>query len=140
MAFVINELSSTVLSLALQPEMGQLTALHRASTLPASYTGKNACADIHLSPDGNFLYASNRGHNSIAVFSVGDAGELALLATESVRGDWPRNFVLSADGKKLLVANQNSDNITVFEVDGPTGLLQFSGHEMGMSRPVFLGF
>jgi 6-phosphogluconolactonase len=140
MAFVINELSSTVVSATVDPETGQFQLIDKLSTLPDDYQGQNSCADIHISKDGRFLYASNRGHNSIAVYSVSKGGDLQLLTIESVEGDWPRNFTLSPDGKFLLVANQKSNNITVFKVDNQTGLLEFTGNEISISQPVCLKF
>ncbi|MCK0189973.1 lactonase family protein [Arenibacter sp. F20364] len=140
MAFVINELSSTVVSATIDPATGQFQRIDKLSTLPTDYDGKNACADIHLSPNGKFLYASNRGHNSLAIYSVSDSGHLKLVTIESVQGDWPRNFTLSPDGKFLLVANQKSNNITVFKVDQQTGLLEFTGTEISISQPVCLKF
>ncbi len=140
LAFVVNELSSTVASFQLSPETGKLEPLDKISTLPDAFSGTNYCADIHLSSNGKFLYASNRGHNSIAVFSVGENGRLERIGVESVRGDWPRNFTLSPDEKHLLVANQKSNNITVFAVDPATGLLTYTGQEIAMSKPVMLLF
>jgi len=138
--FIINELSSTVVSATLDEETGVFTKIDKKSTLPDDYQEPNACADIHISNDGKFLYASNRGHNSIAVYSVSESGDLKLLTIEPVQGDWPRNFVLSPDGNFLLVANQKSDNITVFKVDSKTGLLEFTGSEITILQPVCLKF
>lgn len=138
--FVINELSNTVVSAIIDSQTGKLTAIDRKSTLPSFFEGTSYCADIHLSADGKFLYATNRGHNSIAVFSVSEEGMLTLLQTESVRGDWPRNFAISPDGKFVLVANQRSDNITVFNIDPETGMIRFTGQELEMSQPVCLRF
>ncbi|MCK0144551.1 lactonase family protein [Arenibacter sp. F26102] len=138
--FIINELSSTVVSATVDEENGVFTKIDKKSTLPDDYQEPNACADIHISKDGKFLYASNRGHNSIAVYSVSESGDLKLLTIEPVQGDWPRNFTLSPDGEFLLVANQKSNNITVFKVDGQTGLLEFTGNEISISQPVCLKF
>lgn len=140
LAFVVNELSSSVVSLRLDSENGTFTPLDRASTLPDDFTGKSYCADIHLSANGKFLYASNRGHNSIAIFTVSEAGGLNRIGVESIKGDWPRNFALSPDNRYVLVANQKSDNITVFEVNPETGLLTFTGHEVSISQPVVMKF
>lgn len=140
MAFVVNELSSSVVSLAADFDQGVFREIDRASTLPDGFAEKNADADVHLSPDGRFLYASNRGHNSLAVFSVGDTGTLTALGHEPVRGNWPRNFTLSPDGRFVLVANQESGNIVVFSRNEETGLLSFTGHEFAVSKPVCLKF
>lgn len=138
--FVINELSSTVVSATVDEGTGVFTTVDKKSTLPDDYQEPNACADIHISKDGKFLYASNRGHNSIAVYSVSETGELKLLAIAPVQGDWPRNFTLSPDGNFLLVANQKSDNITVFAVDKQTGLLDYTGNRIRLPQPVCLKF
>ncbi|MBS1542063.1 MAG: lactonase family protein [Bacteroidetes bacterium] len=136
-AYLINELSNTISVLSVDPDKGLLNKVQKISTLPSDFSGKSQSADIHLSKDGKYLYASNRGHNSIAVFSVAEDGKLTLLATEPVHGDWPRNFLLTPDGKYLLVANQYSGNIVVFNVL-PTGGLSFAGSELKMDSPVCL--
>ncbi len=139
-AFIVNELSGSVISAKVNHETGLFERIDKESTLPEDYTGKNSCADIHITSNGKFLYASNRGHNTIAVFSVSEDGLLERLATTSVEGDWPRNFVLSPDEKFMLVANKSTDNITVFSIDQETGLLTFTGNEATVSRPICLKF
>lgn len=139
-AFIINELSSTVVSVLVNNQTGEFTRITKLSTLPKDYKGKNACADIHVSGDGQFLYASNRGHNSIAVFKVSNDGKLEKIATEHVQGNWPRNFTFSPNEKFLLVANQKSNDITVFKRDPDSGLLSFTGEKMEMDQPVCLKF
>ncbi|REE05657.1 lactonase family protein [Marinoscillum furvescens] len=139
-AFVINELSNTIVSAQVNTTSGKLNQLDRAYTLPKDFAEHSQCADIHISSDGRFLYGSNRGHNSIAIFSVSESGKLDFLGTESVQGDWPRNFTLTPDERHLLVANQYSDNITVFERNPETGMLTYTGNEVKMSKPVCLKF
>lgn len=138
--FIINELSSTVVSASVNTQTGEFTRITKSTTLPNDYKGKNACADIHISSDGRFLYASNRGYNSIAVFRVSNDGKLEKIATEPVQGNWPRNFTLSPNEKFLLVANQKSNDITVFKRDPDSGLLSFTGEKMEIDRPVCLKF
>lgn len=138
--FIINELSSTVVSVRVDPKTGGFQKIAKESTLPAGYKSANACADIHLNPEGTFLYASNRGHNSIAIFSIAKDGMLKLLVNEAVQGNWPRNFILSPDGRFLIVANERSDNVTVFKVNTNTGLLTFTGHQLKVGQPVCLKF
>lgn len=138
--FIINELSSTVVSARISEESGALVEIGRISTLPADFVGKNYCADVQVSSDGRFLYASNRGHNSIAVCAIGEEGTLTLLQTESVQGDWPRHVTLSPSEQYLLVANQLSDNITVLGRDADSGMLHNTGQEMLLSQPVCLRF
>ena len=123
--YVVNELNSTVTVVRREPD-SSYRALRSHSTLPADFEGVNYCADIHLSPDHRFLYVSNRGHNSIAVFAVSDAdGSLRAVAHESVRGDWPRNFAITPDGEFVLVANQKSENIVSFKREANTGKLSY---------------
>ena len=136
----MNELSNTVVSAKVDLKTGILEKVDRKSTLPEDFTGENSGADIHISSDGKFLYATNRGHNSIAVFSVADDGMLNLLETTSVHGDWPRNFTLSPDENHILIANQNSNNITVFQRDSATGLLTYTNNEYKLGAPVCLKF
>jgi 6-phosphogluconolactonase len=140
LVFVINELSSSVVSAKVDHQNGRFERIDKRSTLPKDYKGQNSCADIHISPDGKFLYASNRGHNSIAIFSVADNGKLEMIGTKPTNGEWPRNFTLSPNGRHLLVANQRSNNIVVFSIDRKTGLLTETGHEAEVSRPVCLKF
>ena len=136
--YVINELNATITVLAKNQEEYQ--PIQTVNTLAEDWTGVKSCADIHLSPDGNFLYGSNRGENTLVIFKVAqETGELTLLGRESVQGDWPRNFTLSPDGNFILVANQKSDNITVFERNQETGLLTFTS-AFTMDAPVCLVF
>jgi 6-phosphogluconolactonase len=124
--YVINELSSSVSLVMQNPGTQAYEILQNLSTLPEGFLGENTCADIHISPDGNFLYASNRGDDSIAIFAVdGQSGTLRALGHESVRGKTPRNFSLSPDGQFLLVANQNTNNLVSFQRDKQTGLLTY---------------
>ena len=122
--YVINELNSTI-SVLKQQKDGYFF-VQNISTLDAGFDGKSFCADIHLSKDGQFLYGSNRGENSIAVFKINKKnGELQKTQTISTNGDWPRNFTLSPDGNYLLAANQRSKNISVYRVDKKNGNLSF---------------
>ncbi|PIF06395.1 MAG: 6-phosphogluconolactonase [Draconibacterium sp.] len=137
--YVINELSSTVAVLKNVKESWKM--VQEVSTLPSDFTGENYCADIHISKDGKYLYASNRGHNSIAVFYIKpDNNQLVFASTVSVEGNWPRNFTFSPDGRFMLVANQKSGNITVFSVDPKSGMPQFTGKETFLPAPVCLEF
>ena len=140
LAFIINEHSNSVVSVSPNHETGTFTRIDKKSTLPENFTEPSFCADIHLSADGKFLYGSNRGHNSIAVFSVSDEGKLDLIDTVSVEGDWPRNFALSPNGEYMLVANQKSNNITVFKIDTKTGIPSYTGQQTSLSMPVCLKF
>lgn len=136
--YTINELNSTVT--VFKKRGNNYEAIETQSTLAADFTGQSYCADIHLSPDGKFLYGSNRGENTIVVYKIDPTtGKLDLVGRESVRGDWPRNFTLDPTGKFLLVANQKSNNITVFERDAVLGTLSYR-HEVALPSPVCLVF
>ena len=139
--FVANELNSTVGVLRCDPNTGALSLTRTSSTLPARSSGNNFPADIHVSPDGRFLYVSNRGHNSIAVFSIApQTAALAQVQVISTGGDWPRNFTLDPTGRWLLVANQRSGSVTVFSRNGMSGILTQSSHRIELPTPVCLRF
>jgi len=139
--YVANELNSTVTTLRLDADRATLTTLDSESTLPAGWSGTSYAADIHCAASGRVLYVSNRGHNSIAVFSVAPStGALTLVQTISTGGDWPRNFSLDPTGRWLLVANQRSGDIVVFARDGDTGRLTASGQRLAIPSPVCLRF
>src|SRR5205823_1573763 len=124
LVFVANELDSTVATLRFDSTRGALSLLDARSTVPAGWTGTNYPADIHVAASGRTLYVSNRGHNSIAVFSVAKStGALALEQVVATDGDWPRNFTLDPTGRWLLVANQRSDSVVVFARDPKSGSL-----------------
>jgi len=135
--YVVNELTSSV-SLVTKDTSGYKLK-SSFTTLPEVFTEENTCADIHISDDGNFLYASNRGHNSIAIFSIEPEGDLNLVGHESTRGNGPRNFALSPDNAFLLVANQLTDNIVSFKRDTKTGKLEYIT-EISAPTPVCILF
>ncbi|UII20135.1 lactonase family protein [Fulvivirga ligni] len=140
-AYSINELKGTVTSFDIA-DNGELRSFQ---TLPAveDTTGVDAgSADIHITPDGRFLYASNRGKfNNIAIFKINEeTGELSLVGHQPTKGDAPRNFVIDPTGKFLLVANQNSSNVVTFEIDKETGELIDIGVETEIPTPVCLQF
>ncbi len=134
--YVVNELSSTID--VFSNNNNQLKGIQTIRTIPDTFSELNYCADIHISPDGIFLYASNRGMNSIAVFSRDDQGMLKLLANVSTEGNWPRNFILDPTGRYILAANQKSHNITVFQLEN--GIPVFTGKELKIPAPVCLEF
>jgi len=137
--YVINELNSTITVLERKADYS-FTELETQSTLAVDFEGESYCADIHLSNDGKFLYGSNRGENTIVIFNVDQAnGKLNLVGRESVKGDWPRNFSLDPSGNFLLVANQRSNNITVYRRNTDDGTLRFL-HEVELPSPVCLEF
>lgn len=139
--YVINELNSTVTGYSFDPDKGSLTEIETVPTLPASYNGDNACADIHISPDGRFLYGSNRGHDSIVVYAIDPTnGTLSLVEHASTLGKHPRNFVISPDGHYVLVANKDTNNVVTFNRDTQTGRLKPNGSILEVSSPVCLKF
>jgi 6-phosphogluconolactonase len=139
--FVSNELDSTVARLRFDGERGTLSLIDVAPTVPSGWAGTNYPADIHIAPSGRTLYVSNRGHNSIAVFSVaGSTGALKLEQVISTGGDWPRNFTLHQSGRWLLVANQRSNSIVVFARDEGTGRLTPMRQRIEIPSPVCLRF
>ncbi|HMP29777.1 MAG TPA: beta-propeller fold lactonase family protein, partial [Saprospiraceae bacterium] len=90
--------------------------LSKVPTLPTDYKGSNSVSDIHFHPNNKYVYVANRGHNSIAVMSWSENGKLTVLSHHDTKGKTPRNFMITKDGKYLLAANQDSDNITIFTI------------------------
>ena len=139
LAYLINELNSTVTALAYDASAGSFRELQTVSALPTGFEGVNSCADIHVSPNGRFLYASNRGHNSIAVFAIdATSGTLTPVQDVDTHGKTPRNFALDPSGRLLLVANQNSNNVVTYRVDPQTGQLTPTGQSVEVPSPMFL--
>lgn len=138
-AYAILELNSTIA--VYRYKDGTLSPSQVVSTLPLGYEGPNSCADLHVSPDGLFLYGSNRGHDSIVIYKIDPAtGHLTLVGHEPTRGKTPRNFAIDPTGKFLLVANQESDNIQVFKRNPKNGKLRHTKHSAQVSMPVCLKF
>jgi 6-phosphogluconolactonase len=136
-AYIINELGSSVTAFAYDAAHGALRELQTISTLPEGFGGRNTCADVHVSASGEYLYGSNRGHDSIAIFGIDAAtGTLTAIGHESTRGKTPRNFGLDPSGSFLLAANQDSNNIVAFQVDQDTGQLAPTGHQTQVPAPV----
>jgi 6-phosphogluconolactonase len=123
--YVINELNGSIEVFGAEPATGELARVQAIGTLPAGFTGENTCAEIRLSPDERFVYGSNRGHDSIAVFARDAAtGRLTPVEIVPSGGKHPRNFNLSPDGRWLVCGNKDSDNVTVFSRDAATGRLR----------------
>ena len=139
--FVLNELNATVTVFARNRTNGGLEEVQSAPTLPSGFTGANTTAEVRVSQDGRFLYCSNRGHDSIATFSIDTRnGNLTLMGHESTRGKGPRDFGIVPGGDFLLAANQNSDSIVVFKRDQKTGQLSPTGNVAEVPSPVCLKF
>lgn len=123
-AYLFGELDSTVTVLAYDEADGSFTQKQKVSTLPKDYDGENGGAAIRISNDGRYLYTSNRGHNSLAVFAIDEDGlSVEMIQSISTEGDFPRDFALSPDNDYVVAANQNSDNLTLYRRDSQTGLL-----------------
>jgi 6-phosphogluconolactonase (cycloisomerase 2 family) len=133
-AYCIEELSGSVTAYGYNK--GRLDSLQRVMTHDNEPRSLYSSADIHISPDGRFLYASNRGvENNIAIYSINKNGTLTLAGYEPVQGDHPRNFLIDPTGKFLIVANQISGNVVVFQRNAQTGLLTKTGIEVKMQGP-----
>jgi 6-phosphogluconolactonase len=140
-AYAICEMSSSVVAFSYDHESGKLTQVQTISTLPADFSGEDNSAEIAVSPSGRFLYASNRGNDSIAVFQVDmNTGLLNKIQNAPTQGQIPRNFVIDPTGRYLLVANQNSNNIVVFAIDRTSGRITPTDQSAEISSPVSLLF
>jgi 6-phosphogluconolactonase len=138
-AYVINELDNTVTVFAYEEATGSLRPIQALSTLPDGFKESSYCADIHVARSGWFVYGSNRGHDSIAIFAVEEGTErLKPVGYESTQGRTPRNFALDLTSRFLLAANQDTDNIVVFRIDQKTGKLTPTGHGAEVPNPVCL--
>lgn len=140
-AYVINELQSSLSTYAYKAQAGTFHLLQTISTLPAGFKEANSGAEVQVAPSGRFVYASNRGEDSIAVFAVDPStGRLTTVQDVPTQGKTPRNFVLDPSGKFLLVGNQDSGQIVVFRVDQLTGHLTPTGEKLDVSSPVCMTF
>jgi 6-phosphogluconolactonase len=140
-AYAVNELDNTVTAFEYEAEKGKLTVLHSADTLPPDFEGENTTAEVRVHPSGRFLYASNRGHDSIAVFAIDpDTGKLRAAGHTPTGGRTPRNFNLDPSGRFLLAANQQTDNVVVFRIDDTDGSLALTGQSVDVPTPVCVLF
>lgn len=134
--YLINEINSQVIHFVY--DNGVMRKLEIVNTLPDDFKGDNICSDLHISPNGKFLYASNRGHDSIVCYKINSGGSLTFVERKSCGGKTPRNFAIEPDGKYILVGNQDSDTITVFELDENGKMMQVNIVETG--SPVCIKF
>jgi 6-phosphogluconolactonase len=140
-AYVVAEMQSTVTALSTDLKNGSFRRLQTISTLPNDYVGENDDAEIHLHPNGQFLYASNRGHNSIAVFAIDQSkGTLTHVDDVPTQGKIPRSFEIDPTGKFLFAENQESNTIVVFRIDEKTGKLSPTGEKLEVGSPVCVKF
>ncbi|HEX2989546.1 MAG TPA: lactonase family protein [Anaerolineales bacterium] len=140
-AYVVCELNSTLIGFLYEAETGTFEEIQSVRTLPQGYEGQNLPADIHITPDGKFLYVSNRKHESIAIVSVDEnTGQLTVQDHIPCGGREPRGFAIDPGGKYMLVANQNSNNIVTFLIDPAKGQLSRTGDEVEVPMPVCIKF
>ncbi|MCE7072092.1 lactonase family protein [Dyadobacter sp. CY327] len=131
------ELGSAVNSFKIVKNSGALVPMERVTMLPADFTGKSFAADIHFSPDGKFLYASNRGHESLAIYAVdAKTGKLTVAGHAETHGKHPRNFLVDAKGELVLVTNRDNDNVVFFKRNAETGQLTYASKEISIPTPV----
>ena len=140
LAYVNNELQSTATALTWDARRGSFQELQSISTLPPAFNGNNSTAETLVHPRGNFLYVSNRGHNSIAVFAIARNGKLSLTQNAPSGGAVPGNFAIDPSGRFLLAANLNSDNVVVFRIDESDGSLKPTGQALHLDDPGTMRF
>lgn len=137
LAFSAEELSSTIASFKVNKSTGALKQVARVNMLPDDFNGNNSAADIHVSPDGKFVYASNRGHDSLVIYAIDpDSGKLTFAGHEGTRGEHPRNFCIDNKGAYIFVANRDNDNVVVFKRDTASGKLTYTGEEASIPAAV----
>jgi 6-phosphogluconolactonase len=139
LAYVISELRSTVTVCRYLEQQGTFEALQTISTLPDDFSGQNLGGEIMIAPSGRFVYASNRGHDSLAIYAADqETGQLSLVGHESTQGGGPRAFIIDPSGALLLVANQDTDTVVTFWINQDTGTLRATGHVAAVPTPVCL--
>lgn len=140
-AYVINEMLNTISVFKHDEETGALESIQLVSTLPADFKGNNSTAEIFVHPNGRFVYGSNRGHDSIAVFAVNEqTGQLKAIDHTPTGGKTPRNFAIDPTGMWLIAANQDTNNFGVFKIDPATGKLTATPHSVPLGAPVCVIF
>jgi 6-phosphogluconolactonase len=139
-AYSVNEIDSTLTVLAYNAARGTLRGLQTVSTLPTDFTGRNTAAEVVVHPNGKFLYVSNRGHHSIAVFTIAADGRVSLVTHVPCGGRTPRGFHVDADGRWLITANQDTHNLAVFAIDPRTGVPTPTGQTEEVRSPVCVKF
>lgn len=136
-AYLVEELTSTVAVFSRNAKTGALTLMDdNVKALPDGFSGQNTSADIHVDPSGKFLYHSNRGANTLAIFAIGNDGRLTKVGDQPTEGKTPRNFLVDPKGDFVFVANQDTDNITIFKRDQKTGKLTYTGQSVKVPAPV----
>ncbi|WP_417887880.1 lactonase family protein [Zunongwangia sp.] len=139
-AYSMNELNSTISTFKVE-DNGGLTLINSVSSIPQDFKGENSGADIHIGQSGEYLYGSNRGHNSIVIFKRDqESGKLTLVGFESTNGKTPRNFTITRNGKFLYAANQDSSTMQAYKIDQQTGKLEKIGSKLDVPTPVSIEF
>ncbi len=133
--YSINELANTITVFPYDTVWGTLKVRQTISTLPADFTGKSYTADLKITPDGKFLYGTNRGHDSIAAYRISDFGRLSLIGIQPSLGKGPQNLLITPDGRWLLCANMPGNSVIVFQIDAATGQLKATGEPIAMPMP-----
>ena len=140
-AYVINEMGGTVTAFTYEPASGALAEIQTITTLPDGFAGSSSCAEVRVHPGGRFLYGSNRGHDSIAVYRIDPAkGTLGFVEHERAGIKTPRNFNIDPTGRFCLVANQGGNSVVVFRIDQKTGSLEPTDNKISIGRPVCIRF
>lgn len=140
-AFVIHEMASQLSTCTWDAASGTMTEMHHVSTLPSEFTGSSSTAEVLVHPNGRFVYGSNRGHDSVAVFGFNEAsGELTLVGHTSTNGKTPRNFRIDPSGSYLLAQNQDSDSIYAFRINAADGILEQVGQPISVGAPCCIKF
>ncbi|MAE60444.1 MAG: hypothetical protein CMJ49_03705 [Planctomycetaceae bacterium] len=140
-AYLLNELNSTMTVFEYDAATGGLSEIETLATLPAGYDGDNYAADVKVLSTGDFLYTTNRIHDSIAVFAIdAGTGRATLVGHAGCGGSWPWNLGIDPSGRFLLSANFESGNVVVFEIDRATGMLKQTGHEAAVAHAVNVAF
>ena len=132
--YVINEMANSVTLFDHNAESGALKERQTISTLPEDFKGTSYCADLKITPDGQFLYGTNRGHDSIACYRIGEDGQLTLLAIEPSLGAGPQNLAITAGGDYLICANLPGNNVALFRIE-PSGKLTSLGEPVKVTSP-----
>jgi 6-phosphogluconolactonase len=138
--YSLQEEGSTIVLFDYNSAKGALASRQTISSLPPGFAGSNFCSEILVSGDGRFVYAGNRLHDSVGIFSIGKNGELTFVADEWTRGNYPRSFNFDPTGQFFYVCNQRADNVTVFRVNRETGKLTFTGHYTPVGNPSHIVF
>jgi 6-phosphogluconolactonase len=133
--YVINELLNSVTVFDMNADTGALTEKQTISTLPSDFDKASYCADLKITPNGKFLYGTNRGHDSIAAYSIADDGKLTLIGIEPSLGKGPQNLAITAGGEWLICANMPGKNVAVFAIDPTSGKLKSAGNPVEMASP-----